>query len=79
MVLSGLRRREKSPPGSGGLRVDFAAHAASLGATVFDVPDKAGLDNLMLNDEVIPLDGAPPIVTQVSVGRAAAGRPPHRS
>jgi 3D-(3,5/4)-trihydroxycyclohexane-1,2-dione acylhydrolase (decyclizing) len=30
----------------GGLRVDFAAHAASLGATVFDVPAKAALDDL---------------------------------
>ncbi|MDX6256744.1 MAG: hypothetical protein QOJ11_3078 [Frankiales bacterium] len=32
----------------GGLRVDFAAHAASLGATVFDVPAKAGVDDLRI-------------------------------
>ena len=30
----------------GGLRVDFAAHAASLGAAVFDVPEKSGPDAL---------------------------------
>jgi 3D-(3,5/4)-trihydroxycyclohexane-1,2-dione acylhydrolase (decyclizing) len=30
----------------GGLRVDFAAHAASLGASVFDVPAKAGVAEL---------------------------------
>ena len=30
----------------GGLRVDFAAHAASLGATVFDVPVDGGVEDL---------------------------------